>query len=335
MSAITTFLAFAGHCAALLQQHSVPLIKYGLVWLILHVFFEFVAPLIPAMRPVYTALNPDGKLSARAIAKDIRTKAICIFMAVWVVVLCAQGLSTKEGWTMIADHHGSSGISFNLVYIALSFFIWDIFVCIADREPLLFWVHAFASFFTFLVALQPLSQGMASVVLLQETSTIFLHLRKYAIQAGRTDTAFFKVVNVTFGLTFVLFRIVVGYTSCFFWAQRALQHSALPVGQHAPLLTSHDPSELLASPTTIALRIQMTTCIILASMNAFWFTQILSTLFCRPSAIEGDKAAAGVPAKGKKGAAAPSKRGERSLSMGELDLPGEFPPAMPRKPKQA
>jgi TLC domain len=174
MSLVTTVAAFAAHCAVLVRNHASPLGRYLLIYALVHLFFEVIGPRMPLLNRVYRGLDPAGKLSQRAINKDIRTKAICILMAIAVVALCIKGLLTSEGNALISQPHGSTPLSMELVYISVAHFTWDLFVCWADKEPWLFWVHGLASFFTFLVALQPISQYMAQVVLLQEASTVLV-----------------------------------------------------------------------------------------------------------------------------------------------------------------
>jgi hypothetical protein len=116
----------------------------------------------------------------------------------------------------------------------------------------------------------------------------------------------------------------VGWYTCYQWAIRISAYAAQP-HLHPSLLTDHDPKDLLISPTLLAIRIQQTACAILAAMNAFWLSQIISSLFVRDHSAK---------VKGGASAAAKAREEEESYkkerSMSELDDHHEFPPATPR-----
>jgi len=251
-----------GELWALLVAHRGPLLQYGSVWALTHVTVEYV---IPALVPgIFACLARDGKTPQHRVNKDARTKAVAVLMAVWAVALALYGLATTEGRELVHQNYGSTWVTRQLTYVAASYFIWDVAVCILDAEPFGYHVHGWACLLTFIAALRPFQHYMSMYVLLFEGSTVFLHWRKYLLQTKQTAGRTFAVVQALFGATFVFFRVIVGTAALVPWASRmwALIHSG-------------DAHSVEICFMFLLL------CTVLSSLNMLWSYQILATAFCR------------------------------------------------------
>jgi hypothetical protein len=106
-----------------------------------------------------------------------------------------------------------------LFSVAVGFFAWDLYVCIAENWGPLYIVHAIACGFVFLGGIHPFLMHMGSVCLLFEASTVFLHLRRMAIDLkwSKYSPSIVSDLSMAFGLVFFVTRIVVGLTASYFW----------------------------------------------------------------------------------------------------------------------
>ncbi len=193
---------------------------------------------LPAALPgIWDVLGADGKMdpkpddprykgrpaeelravARRRYARDARTKIICVVMAVWMVALSVRELWSAEGRDLMRPErmYDASPTSRTLTYSSCAYFVWDVLVCIMDGEGVGYHVHAWACLLTFFTGMQPFLSGWAPFVLMFEASTPFLHIRKVMIQAGAASGPLWGVVNAAFGLTFLVFRIIIGYPGFF------------------------------------------------------------------------------------------------------------------------
>ena len=298
VEAVTGFVgAIVAEVATNVAAHARPLAAYTAGWFVLTWVLEVVGPRVAPR--LYGAINPDGKMSDRAVAKDMRTKLLCSGMAVWAVGCCIYGLLSPAGRAMWGHLYATNALTEHLVHFGASFFVWDIVICVLDGEAAAYHFHAWACFLTFAFALvrclvvlyspfmrtrakssvtaplppnplqHPFSHYMSLVVLLFEASTPFLHARKFMLQARLTDGAWatpFMLVQVAFAGGFFLSRIMVGYTLVGLWA--ADLWAGLQAG------TLHNPA---------VARLYLAMAVALSSLNAFWFSQIARAAMRRGS----------------------------------------------------
>lgn len=106
-----------------------------------------------------------------------------------------------------------------LFSVAVGFFAWDLYVCIAEAWGPLFMLHAVACGFVFMGGLRPFLLHMGCICLLFEASTVFLHLRRIAIdlQWSRTFPSIVSHLSLAFALVFFVVRILVGLSASALW----------------------------------------------------------------------------------------------------------------------
>ena len=123
-------------------------------WFGLHFAVEYGAPALfgPA---VYDFLGRDGKItSRRELAKDARTKVVACVQAIYVTIACAYGLMSPNEYARLRlDPYATSPLTFHLSFLGASYFAWDVVICILDRYPFEFHVHALLAFCSFSAAM--------------------------------------------------------------------------------------------------------------------------------------------------------------------------------------
>lgn len=98
------------------------------------------------------------------------------------------------------------------ISITLSYFIWDIFTCFKEKQSIDIFIHAFmgfiATYFSLSYHVLPFYVILFS---LYEFSTTFLNLRWFLIKLDMNDNNIFKIIQNSFGYSFVFFRIFIGF----------------------------------------------------------------------------------------------------------------------------
>lgn len=232
-----------------------------LAWVIPHILLQYVVPYFhPA---VYDSLGladaaKGRKVSRGRLAADARTKIICTLQAIYFSAVCLYGLLAPESHALVEDHYGSTPVTRHLTALAASFFVWDLVVCALDGESVAYFFHGAACLFVFLAGLRPFQQYMCLVVLLFESSTPFLHLRKFLIQTQRGDGLAYTVVSVLFALFFFVSRIAVGLPASYAWWKRMLA-----------LLASGD------AHNEVVVYLYLACNLLLCGLNLWWMLQIV------------------------------------------------------------
>lgn len=136
------------------------------------------------------------------------------------------------------------------------FFVWDLFVCVIQREGVPFTVHAILSLYTYLITtFIPFSYRYAAGFLLFECSTIPYHIPAFAKLVGfNTLDGVFRVI---FALSFIMCRIVFG-----FWWSYKFQVQML----------TEDTNLCIPSPmhwSVVLLNLAFNT------LNAFWGAKVM------------------------------------------------------------
>jgi hypothetical protein len=116
---------------------------------------------------------------------------------------------------------GSALYARRLNGLAVSYFIWDIVVCIVHYKyvgaPFLF--HACACFSVYLLSFIPVYQFYVGIALMYEWSTIFLKVHWFCDKVGLTGSLFQKANGLILLLVFFSVRIVFGtYWTVIFWS---------------------------------------------------------------------------------------------------------------------
>lgn len=141
--------------AALAAKEWLPVCVYTCVWLGLQLLFEFG---VPALKPdAYDVLGTADRLKGRVVSRarlaaDARTKIICSLQGVYLTCVCAYGLYAQHD-ALFGQHYATTPLTEHLVYVAVSFFLWDVMICCWDRETPAYFVHGFACLFVFAAAL--------------------------------------------------------------------------------------------------------------------------------------------------------------------------------------
>jgi len=252
----------------LLVRHWAPLTAYTLLWFALHGLVEFV---VPALAPncydflVKSHANnaagaplPPTLAMRRAAARDVRTKVVAVAMALWVCAMSVVALLQPQHHALLHRAYGSTPLTEHLTYLTTGYFVWDVVMCALDRLEIGFWVHGWACLVSFIWGMRPYQHYMVPVVLLFETSTIFMHWRRLLIQIGATSGLQFALVQAAFALTFFLVRLVFGGYQFWFQMQRILE--IIGTG---------------TAPNVHVCYAYMTMCGVLYTLNLYWMSQIV------------------------------------------------------------
>lgn len=179
--------------------HAGALAPYLGLWFAMHLTLEKVLPhVIPG---VYQLLNPSRKLSMATIAKDLRSKVICTSMAIWVVYLALVERQTPEYRALEFRYYDHTPGTDQLNLIAASYFIWDIVVCLLDKESFAFQFHAWGCFHIFSASLV----RIASDLLALYCSNMCVYLRQFVDGAMQQMCA--HLLPTSYALYLVVMRI--------------------------------------------------------------------------------------------------------------------------------
>jgi hypothetical protein len=234
----------------------------------IHVLVQYVLPRIFGSG-IYDFLGRRKKLAAAgcepdedtraALAIDMRTKIIGGGVGLYVTLLGLYGMWVSP--ELETDPYGSTPLSWHLMRVAVSFFVWDLGICVLDRLPLVWYLHGFCCFCVYSASLRPFLHYMGFVTLVFEASTPFLHIRKGMIDAGKGSGTLFTVAQGMFALTFFASRILLGYWKCWGPGMWNTQMEALLESGNA-----HIPA---------VVRMYQVNCVVLSALNAYWMFDII------------------------------------------------------------
>jgi hypothetical protein len=132
-----------------------------------------------------------------------------VVVSVWVAyVFVTDGIAR---WSdVLSDPQTASAQSSAAVKFSVSFFLWDLLVCVLRVRQLgfAFLLHSVCSVFAFSQCLRPFMQFFGCASLLCELSTPWLNIRGILISLKRTDTAVFTIVQFLFAIFFFVIRIL-------------------------------------------------------------------------------------------------------------------------------
>jgi hypothetical protein len=177
--------------------------------------------------------------------------------AMWVLWTCDGQLSTEL-------YQMDERAQFTFA-VAVGFFLWDIYVCVAYNWGWMFIVHGVLGCFVYLAGLRPFLHHIGMVSLLYETSTIFMHLRRFAIAYdwNRMVPGVIDQLSWAFAFAFFVARILIGLTSSVLWWIQMYDY----------VLVGRAHSVLVYS-------LYVASNLVFCGLNINWFRQIVQTA-CR------------------------------------------------------
>ena len=144
--------------------------------------------------------------------------------------------------------------------MCVGYFVWDIYVCIAEGWGAAYIVHGVTCGFVFLGGLHPFLGHMGCVCTLFEASTVFMHLRRFAIDLRWTKLRPGIVVELSqaFALVFFVVRIAIGMPASAMWWVTMVGNMQSGVAHSVPVYMAY-----LASN------------VVMNGLNAYWFFLII------------------------------------------------------------
>jgi len=143
-----------------------------------------------------------------------------------------------------------------LFAVAAGYFVWDIYVCVSEGWGLAYIAHGVACGFVFLGGLHPFLMHMGCICLLYEASTVFMHLRRFAIDMrwARARPGIVAQLSQAFGAVFFVVRILIGMPASAVWWVKMLAHLEEGTAHSVPVFVAY-----LACNT------------LLCGLNLYWF----------------------------------------------------------------
>lgn len=174
-----------------------------------------------------------------------------------VVVVWSAALFKDE--TLNSDRlFGYTPVSGDLMAVAIGYFFWDVYVCLRYLHifGLGFLAHAISCFMVFLFSMRPFLIYFGIRVLLWELSTPFLNINWFCDKLGLTGSKLQLYNGIALVTIFFFARVVFGWwTSYHFFHTFYTRRDELPMG--IPWIYAAGN-------------------VILNSLNAFWFTKLIS-----------------------------------------------------------
>jgi len=189
-------------------RHSHHVIVIGSV-----VFFfvlQWVVSVVSNRLECYRRLSKEDKLEW-----VIRVVSIVHALVSWGTV---PGFFFPEPALATGDLYAYSEQSDVFFCISTGYFAWDLIITIYYGWGALFLMHAISSFGVFFFGLYPFLHYVGQFYLgVFELSTVWFHLRCLLERTGKTQTLFFKFVEVMFAVSFTIVRIIMGTYVSFWW----------------------------------------------------------------------------------------------------------------------
>jgi len=173
------------------------------------------------VRATAKARGKDVAVAEKSL-QSIPTNLVATVHAVFAFVLAARGLLWPAP-SLLAD----DGSSINLfgfstrsqfsMAVSCGYFIWDLIVSVRYSFGAGFIAHAIACFFVYANSLPGFLHYHGLFFLLFEASSPFLHVRWYLYLTGRDNSVMYTVAQTTFGLAFLVVRLLIGWPVSFYW----------------------------------------------------------------------------------------------------------------------
>lgn len=113
-------------------------------------------------------------------------------------------------WEQLEDYYAFSPYIQNTFSFSVGYFLWDLILMLGPHGKTLFGVHALSCITVYSMGHFPFLHYIGTIFLMYEASTPFLNIRTLLNIYGRTETRFYKINQMIFGIVFIAVRVVCG-----------------------------------------------------------------------------------------------------------------------------
>ncbi len=147
------------------------------------------------------------------------------------------------------------------MHVASGFFLWDLYSCLTSAWGGFFTAHAAVSLFVFAASLRPFLHHIGCVFLMYEASTVFMHLRHFAMELNWSATipGVYDALSIAFATMFFIARILIGLPISVYWWWHMIAYIMRGEAHSVPVYVGY----LFANA-------------VITGLNIIWFSKIVS-----------------------------------------------------------
>ncbi|KAA0167092.1 hypothetical protein FNF27_06284 [Cafeteria roenbergensis] len=211
-------------------------------------------------RPMYLKRPGYTSEKANTSTEDAAVRVVGLVFAVYAATNSTVILATTSpaNWTQFYLYEPRAE---SLMHVASGFFLWDLYSCLTSAWGGFFTAHAAVSLFVFAASLRPFLHHIGCVFLMYEASTVFMHLRHFAMELNWSATipGVYDALSIAFATMFFIARILIGLPISVYWWWHMIAYIMRGEAHSVPVYVGY----LFANA-------------VITGLNIMWFSKIVS-----------------------------------------------------------